>query len=104
MAKIKQVGMFYQSHCDVCNVQIRFKETPVSSVFACPKCNSVLISLEDKSSSKSTYWVLIEVGYLVLDSWKPNEKGKCKYAKHIDGDKQNNSLDNLKWSNKPDLW
>ena len=103
MSKIINVGIFNQANCDVCGQTIKFTLDPASVRIVCSKCDSILMGLANNSDPTDLYWELVEVGYLVLESWKPDEKGSCKYAKHLDGNKHNNRLENLVWSSKPDL-
>lgn len=38
-----------------------------------------------------------EIAQLLLEAYVPNE-GRGKYVKHIDGNRENNTIENLKWS------
>jgi len=55
----------------------------------------------NKFDRNNPFWETIEVGYLLLSTYKPIEEKK--FAKHIDGNIQNNSLDNLEWCDKLDF-
>jgi len=100
MGKIYRKGVLDYSLCDVCGEELQVKKTETSKII-CKKCGSVIITVMNKFNRHNPFWETLEVGYLVLLTYKPI--GKKKFAKHIDGNIQNNSLDNLEWSNKPDF-
>jgi len=100
MGKIYRKGVLDYSLCDVCGEKSQVKKVE-SSTIICKKCGSVIITVMNQFDRNNTFLESIEVGYLVLSTYKPIKEKK--FAKHIDGNVQNNSLKNLKWSTKPDF-
>lgn len=59
---------------------------------------NIIVCLSNRGYVK-TY----SVGRLVLEAFKPNADSDKLRVLHIDGDKNNNRLSNLEWSNKTEV-
>ncbi|WP_258878700.1 tyrosine-type recombinase/integrase [Candidatus Xianfuyuplasma coldseepsis] len=94
LSKAKVLQDHYQVKCDVCNTDIN---TPKDDIqIYCPKCGSVITVLHDKDN----HAYAIETGVLVASSFLPGEPKK--YVIHKDGNRGNNNVANLQWSDHPD--
>ena len=67
----------------------------VPQFIGCDGQNKVVLTKNGKSEC-------LDVAFLVAKTFVPNPKN-LRYVVHKDGNKQNNSAENLKWSNEKEL-